>query len=133
VQYLALLLLPILAVYGVVWLIGAGLVWVVDWLSTLRERKRARIEREPDRKQAELRATIIALAEHLNMDAHEARKALIRESYLATSASLMNLVVKFARSKSTRRERPTFAGRSRSSLAATTRSALWRTSWNFVG
>ena len=83
-QYLALLLLPLLAAYGVLWLIGAGLVWVVDWLSALRERKRARVERELDRKQAEIRATILTLAEHLNIDAHEARKALIRESYLAS-------------------------------------------------
>ncbi len=83
-QYLALLTLPFILAYGVLWLIGAGLVWVVDCLSTLRERKRARVERELDRKQAELRATIFTLAEHLNMDAHEARKALIRESYLAS-------------------------------------------------
>jgi hypothetical protein len=84
VQYLALLALPLILAYGVLWLIGAGLVWVVDWLSALRERKRARVERELDRKQAELRATIFTLAEHLNMDAHETRKALIRESYLAS-------------------------------------------------
>lgn len=83
-QYLALFLLPFLAVYGIAWLVGAGVMWVVDWLSTLRERKRARVERELNRKQAELRATIFTLAERLNMDAHEARKALIRESYLAS-------------------------------------------------
>lgn len=83
-QYLTLLLLPIIAVYGIAWLIGAGVMWIVDWLSTLRERKRAKAERELDRKQAQVRATIFTIAEHLNMDAHEARKALIRESYLAS-------------------------------------------------
>lgn len=82
--YLPLLLLPVVAVYGVACFVGMAVGWVVDWLSTLRERKRARIERELDRKQAEVRATIFTLAEHLNMDAHEARKALIRESYLAS-------------------------------------------------
>lgn len=83
-QYLALLLLPLIALYGIAWLIGAGVMVVVDWAKTLRENKRARIEREIDRKSAELRATIFNLAEQLNADGLEARKALIRESYLAT-------------------------------------------------
>lgn len=61
-----------------------GVVMIVDWLRTLRERRRAHAEAELDRKQAELRATILALAEQLGADAHEARKALIRESYLAS-------------------------------------------------
>lgn len=83
-QYLTLLLLPFIAVYGIAWLVWVGVMLIVDWLSTLRDRKRARIERDLDRKQAEVRAMIFTLAEHLNMDAHEARKALIRESYLAS-------------------------------------------------
>ena len=44
----------------------------------------ARIEAELDRQQAELRATILNLANQLGADAHEARKALIRESFLAS-------------------------------------------------
>lgn len=83
-QYLALLLLPFIAVYGIAWLIGAGVMWLVDWLSTLREKRRARIERELDRTQAQLRTTVLRLASELGADAHEARKALIRESYLAS-------------------------------------------------
>lgn len=83
-QYLALLLLPLIVLYGVAWLVGAGVMAVVDWITTLRANKRARIERELDRKSAELRATIFSLAEQLNADGLEARKALIRESYLAT-------------------------------------------------
>jgi len=84
VQYLALLALPLLLVGGLINLLWMGGVWLVDWIKTLRERKRARIERELDRTQAELRATILRLASELGADAHEARKALIRESYLAS-------------------------------------------------
>lgn len=83
-QYLTLLLLPFIAVYGIAWLIGVGVMWLVDWLSTLHEKRRARIERELDRTQAQLRATVLRLASELGADAHEARKALIRESYLAS-------------------------------------------------
>ena len=53
-------------------------------IAELRPRRAARIEAELDRKQDELRATILSLAEALGADAHEARKALIRESYLAS-------------------------------------------------
>lgn len=48
-----------------------------------RDRK-ARLEAELDRKQEELRRTILQLADALGMEAHEARKLLIRESYLAS-------------------------------------------------
>lgn len=90
-QYLALLLLPVVVLYGAGWLVWAGVTALMDWLKVLRERKRAQIERELDRKQAELRATILTLAEQLGADAHEARKALIRESYLATGQTPPNL------------------------------------------
>lgn len=56
---------------------------IEDWFRHRRDRKRARIETELDRTQAELRHTILQLASALNGDALEARKALIRESYLA--------------------------------------------------
>jgi hypothetical protein len=83
-QYLALLGLPFLLAGGLINLIWMGGVWVVDLLKSLRERKRAAIERELDRTQAELRATILNLAAQLGANAHEARKALIRESYLSS-------------------------------------------------
>lgn len=51
-----------------------------------RRRRVARIEADLDRTQAELRQTILRLAEELGADAHEARKALIRESFLATGS-----------------------------------------------
>jgi hypothetical protein len=37
-------------VYGIAWLVWVGVMLIVDWLSTLRERRRARVERELDRK-----------------------------------------------------------------------------------
>lgn len=53
-------------------------------LERSRERRQAQIELELDRTQTELRASILRLASELNADAHETRKALIRESYLAS-------------------------------------------------
>ncbi|APZ35625.1 hypothetical protein BOH66_16340 [Microbacterium aurum] len=81
---LALLSLPILLVG---WIIK-GVTYAAGWLMNLyeryRARKRAAIEAELDRTQAELRGTILGLADALGMEAHEARKALIRESYRAS-------------------------------------------------
>lgn len=57
---------------------------VVAVRSSFGERRRARIEAELDRKQDELRRTVLQLADALGMEAHEARKALIRESFLAS-------------------------------------------------
>ena len=62
----------------------AGGEKAVDWIKSRRDRKRAAVERELDRQQAELRSSILKLASSLGADAHEARKALIRESYLAS-------------------------------------------------
>jgi len=81
---LVLLALPFLVLGGLINLIWMGGVWLMDLLKSHRERKRAALERELDRTQAELRTTILNLALQLGGDAHEARKALIRESYLAT-------------------------------------------------
>jgi hypothetical protein len=81
---LVLFALPFLLIGGLINLIWMGGVWVVNWLMSHRERKRAAIERELNRTQLELRATILRLASELGADAHEARKALIRESYLAS-------------------------------------------------
>lgn len=83
-QYLALLLIPFILVGGLFYWVGVGLEWLVDWWRDRRQRRIARIEAELDRQQAELRATILNLANQLGADAHEARKALIRESFLAS-------------------------------------------------
>lgn len=83
-QYLALLLIPFILVGGFLYWVGVGLEWLVDWWRDRRQRRIARIETELDRQQAELRATIFHLANQLGADAHEARKALIRESFLAS-------------------------------------------------
>lgn len=68
---------------------GAALAFICvldalcEWASKRRERRVATLEAELDKTQAELRASVLSLAEQLNSNAHEARKALIRESYLA--------------------------------------------------
>jgi hypothetical protein len=74
--YLVLFALPFLLVGGLINLLWMGGAWIVDWFKERREGKRAAIERELDRTQAELRATILHLASELGADAHEARKAL---------------------------------------------------------
>ncbi|MEW1707337.1 hypothetical protein AB0230_08855 [Microbacterium sp. NPDC089190] len=83
--------LSILGVYAAVFAIYIAVLLVIafgrrpleDWIRSRRDRKRARIEAELDRTQTELRQTILQLAVAMNGDALEARKALIRESYLA--------------------------------------------------
>lgn len=68
---------------------GVGLlfVWALEalceWVSNRRERRVTSLDAELDRTQAELRAAALSLAEQLNGSEHEARKALIRESFLA--------------------------------------------------
>ena len=57
-----------------------------DYLKRRRARRTARIEADLDRTSAELRQTILRLAEAIGTDAHEARKALIRESFLASGS-----------------------------------------------
>src|SRR3546814_12404603 len=80
-----LLAIAALAAYAIFAAIGYTVVgiykggeWVVKWILERRERQRLAIERELDRTQAELRGTILNLADALGMEAHEARKALIR-------------------------------------------------------
>lgn len=65
--------------------IGAGLVRCRDSVLNAFDRGRQdRIEAELDRTQDEVRHTILRLADALGMEAHEARKALIRESFIAS-------------------------------------------------
>jgi hypothetical protein len=81
-------LLPILVTFVVVVGVGLIIVKIADVRKTRiaasRSREQARIEAELERNQAELRATILRLASTIGAEAHEARKALIRESYLAS-------------------------------------------------
>ncbi|WP_339619544.1 hypothetical protein [uncultured Salinibacterium sp.] len=81
---LALVALPFLLGALVIGWIWEGAWWLVDWFQNRKARRIARIEAELDRTQAELRQTILRLADELGGNAHEARKALIRESYLAS-------------------------------------------------
>lgn len=74
----------VLLVIALTCLILIGVVLFVEWLKELSDRRRTRIERELDVAQEQMRATIFQLASELGADAHEARKALIRESYLAS-------------------------------------------------
>lgn len=82
---LALAALLLLLVACAVYYVGIGILnggaWLVDWIMA---RRRARIEAELDRKQAELREAVLRLSAALSADAHDARRALIRESYLAS-------------------------------------------------
>lgn len=68
-------------------ILGLLLSWTLgvldDWLERREQRKQQAIEAELDRTQAELRRTILDLSAALGAEAHEARKALIRESFLA--------------------------------------------------
>lgn len=82
--YLVLFALPFLLVGGLISWAIEGTELLVNWLRDRRARRIAHIEAELDRKQMELRAAILALANQLGGDAHEARKALIRESFLAS-------------------------------------------------
>lgn len=74
----------VLLVLALTCLILIGVVLFVEWLKELSDRRRTRIERELDLAQERMRAAIFQLASELGADAHEARKALIRESYLAS-------------------------------------------------
>jgi hypothetical protein len=84
VEFLPLLLLPFLVTALLIQGVIEVAAWIVNKVTRYRANKRARIEAELDRNQAELRATILNLASQLGAEAHEARKALIRESFLAS-------------------------------------------------
>lgn len=81
---LALIALPFLLLALLVQGLIAGTMWILERVRSRRDRRRARVEAELDRTQAELRATILLLASELGAGAHEARKALIRASYSAS-------------------------------------------------
>jgi hypothetical protein len=68
----------------IAWGYWKGGVWLMTWIARRREVRIAHIEADLDRKQDELRSTLLQLADALGMEAHEARKALIRESYRAS-------------------------------------------------
>ena len=81
---LALLLLPVLLVALLIQVLWEGGLALMDAYRDHRERKVARAEAELDAKALELRATMLQLSEALSTSAHETRKAMIRESFLAS-------------------------------------------------
>jgi hypothetical protein len=81
---LVLLALPFVAVGYVVIGVVKGGELLMQSTQNHRYIRTRRAEAELDRQQEELRSTILSLADALGMEAHEARKALIRESYRAT-------------------------------------------------
>lgn len=74
--------LPLLVFFELLDRVPGMIGWIGDQIERRRDAKRARIEAELDSTQAQLRETILQLAAELGADAHEARKAMIRESYL---------------------------------------------------
>lgn len=60
---------------------------IVFTVRSFDHRRIAKVEAELDRKQAELRTSVLNLADALGMEAHEARKEMIRASYLATGTT----------------------------------------------
>jgi len=83
-EFVPLVLLPFVIVAFLIQGVIELAVWIVNSVRNHRASKRRRVEADLDRAQAELRATILTLASQLGADAHEARKALIRESFLAS-------------------------------------------------
>lgn len=81
---LAVVAVPALAVGYLVAGAWKGGEWLMLQFRRARERRVTRVESELDRTQEELRRTVLQLADALGMEAHEARKALIRESFLAS-------------------------------------------------
>ncbi len=61
----------------------AGVATGVGWLAERPKRRRARIEAELDRTEAQLRTTVLQLATELSNAGLDARKEMIRQSYLA--------------------------------------------------
>ncbi|RRJ85682.1 hypothetical protein EG850_12225 [Gulosibacter macacae] len=61
--------------------------YVVDVLAARRRRRIARIEAELDAKAAELRRTILALADQLAAERDEASRAMTRAAFLASGAT----------------------------------------------
>lgn len=81
---LVLLALPFVAVgYAVIGVVKGGEL-LMQSIRNHRYIRTQRAEIELDRQQEELRRTILQLADALGMESHEARKALIRESYRAS-------------------------------------------------
>jgi hypothetical protein len=84
----ALLDLPFLILTALLTALITGLwmggEWLMNWFTRRREARMTHTRSELDHTQDELRRTILQLADALGVEAHEARKALIRESYLAT-------------------------------------------------
>lgn len=62
-----------------------GGVWTgIEWAAERPQRRRARIETELNRTEAQMRATVLELASELGNAELEARKRMIQESYLAS-------------------------------------------------
>ena len=79
-EFIILWLVLVAAYIGIV----MAIVELSDWFADHRRAKVTKIEAELDQAQDQMRATILALAGQLGADAHEARKALIRESFLTS-------------------------------------------------
>lgn len=68
-------------------IVGAGVAGAasgIGWIAERPQRRRARIEAELDRKEAEMRQTVLRLANDISSAGLDARRRMIQESYLAS-------------------------------------------------
>jgi ABC-type methionine transport system permease subunit len=84
VTSISTLLLVIVAVCSIYAALAAMAIAAADFITKLVERRRERRQVEAKLIEAEMQRALITLASQLGAEAHEARKALIRESFLAS-------------------------------------------------
>lgn len=84
IQCIAMIVLYTAASLAAVFFLMIGIGALMDRTEKRRLIRVNRAEAELDRTQEQLRSTMLQLADALGHEAHEARKALIRESFLAS-------------------------------------------------
>lgn len=81
---IAILTIPVMLATGLISTVMETGRWVMAEFRDWRQSRRDRAEKALTAQELQLRRTILQLAEQLGAEAHEARKTLIRESFLAS-------------------------------------------------